>query len=169
MQTNTICFQSLAGHANVWRPGFITSPWSYTSCRMIQADMHMCMWCSGKESPANVGYSRDLGSISGSGKSLGVGNGNPLQYPCLENSMDRGVWLAIVHRVTKSQTHLSRSHFHLQEPFSTQGLNSVFCVANGFSFYRWAIREAQEMNTLTKITRTLENILFAIGWGEMWF
>ena len=49
----------------------------------------------------------DLGSISGSGRSLGEGNGYPLQYSCLENSMDRGAWWATVHGVTKNQTWLS--------------------------------------------------------------
>ena len=47
----------------------------------------------------NVG---DPGSIPGSGRSPGEGNDNPLQYPCLENSMDRGVWQATVHGVAKS-------------------------------------------------------------------
>ena len=42
-----------------------------------------------------------MGSILGSGRSPGVGNGNPLQYPCLENPMDRGAWWATVHRATK--------------------------------------------------------------------
>ena len=46
-------------------------------------------------------------SIPGSGRSPGEGNGNPLQYSCLENPMDRGVWQATVHRVAKSQTRLS--------------------------------------------------------------
>ena len=56
-------------------------------------------WLSGKESSAcNAG---DLGSISGSGKSPGGGNGNPLQRSCLENPMDRGVWRATVHGVAK--------------------------------------------------------------------
>ena len=45
-----------------------------------------------KNFPANVGYARDTVSIPGSGRSLGVGNGNPLQYSCLENSTDRGAW-----------------------------------------------------------------------------
>ena len=49
---------------------------------------------------------RETGSIPGSGRSLGEGNGNPLQYSYLENSMDRGAWWAIVHRVTKSRTRL---------------------------------------------------------------
>ena len=43
-----------------------------------------------KDLPANAGDTRDTGSIPGSGKSPGVGNGNPLQYSCLENTMDRG-------------------------------------------------------------------------------
>ena len=48
-----------------------------------------------------------MGSIPGPERSSGVGNGNPLQYSCLENSMDKGDWPAIVHEVTKSQTGLS--------------------------------------------------------------
>ena len=49
----------------------------------------------------------DAGLIPGLGRSLGGGNGNPLQYSCLENSMDKGAWRVIVHRVTESQTWLS--------------------------------------------------------------
>ena len=52
----------------------------------------------------NVG---DLGSIPGLGRSSGEGNGNPLQYCCLENPMDRRAWWATVHRVAKSWTRLS--------------------------------------------------------------
>ena len=54
-----------------------------------------------KESACNAG---DSGSIPGLGRSLGEGNGNPLQYSCLENSMDRGAWWATVHGVAMSQT-----------------------------------------------------------------
>ena len=50
---------------------------------------------------------QETGSILGTGRSPGVGNGNPLQYSCLENSMDRGAWWATVHEITKSQTCLS--------------------------------------------------------------
>ena len=57
-----------------------------------------------KESACNVG---DLGSIPGSGRSPGEGNGNPLQYSCLENPMDRGAWQATVHGVIKSWRRLS--------------------------------------------------------------
>ena len=58
----------------------------------------------GKESACNVG---DPGSIPGLERSPGEGNGFPLQYPCLENPMDRGAWQATVHGVAKSQTQLS--------------------------------------------------------------
>ena len=57
---------------------------------------------SGKDLPASAGDIRDLGSIPGSGRSPGEGNGNPLQYSCLENPMDRGAWWATVHGVTES-------------------------------------------------------------------
>ena len=57
-----------------------------------------------KESAHKAG---DPGLIPGSGTSPGEGNGNPLQYSCLENSMDRGAWWAIVHGITKSQARLS--------------------------------------------------------------
>ena len=57
-----------------------------------------------KNLPANAGDTRAKGSIPESGRSPGVGNGNPLQYSCLENSMDRGAWQATVHGVTKNQT-----------------------------------------------------------------
>ena len=50
-----------------------------------------------KNPPAHAGDAKDLGSIPGSRRSFGVGNGNPLLYSCLENSMDRGAWWAIVH------------------------------------------------------------------------
>ena len=46
-----------------------------------------------KNLPANAGDTRDTGAITGSGRYTGVGNGNPSQYSCLENSMDRGAWL----------------------------------------------------------------------------
>ena len=74
-----------------------------------------------KESACNAG---DVTSIPVSGGSPGEGNGYPLQYPCLENAMDRGAWQATVHRVTKSQTRLSNT------------LTIIYTVGNRFSFYR---------------------------------
>ena len=59
-----------------------------------------------KNSPVNAGDVRDVGSIPGLERSPGGGHSNPLQYSCLENTMDRGAWQAMVHRVAKSQTQL---------------------------------------------------------------
>ena len=59
-----------------------------------------------KNLPANSGDIKDAGSIPGSGRSPGGGHGNPLQYSCLENPMNRGAWQATVHRITKSLTRL---------------------------------------------------------------
>ena len=71
----------------------------------------MCMYTPNSYSlalpqnpPSNAG---DMGSIPGSGRSPGEGNGNPLQYSCLGNSRDRGAWQATVHGVAKSQTQLN--------------------------------------------------------------
>ena len=53
--------------------------------------------------PASAGGSRDVGSVPGLGGPPGGGHSNPLQYSCLENSMDRGAWQVTVHRVTKAE------------------------------------------------------------------
>ena len=57
---------------------------------------------------ANAGDLRDVGSILGLGRSPGGGQGNPLQYSCLEKPMDRGSWGPIIHRVAKSRTRLKQ-------------------------------------------------------------
>ena len=57
-----------------------------------------------KSLPASAGGTRDVGLIPGSGRAPGGGSGNPLQYSCLGNPMDRGAWWVIVHRVAKSWT-----------------------------------------------------------------
>ena len=61
---------------------------------------------------ANKGDAGDMGLIPGSGRFLGEGNGNPLQYSCLENSMDREAWWVTVHGVSKSQTRLKQLSVH---------------------------------------------------------
>ena len=65
-----------------------------------------------KNPPLNSGEVRDAGSIPGSGRSPEGGCGNPLQYSCLENPMDRGDWWARVHRVAKSWTQLKQLSMH---------------------------------------------------------
>ena len=63
--------------------------------------------------PANAGdVIRDMGSIPGSGTSPGGKHGNPLQYSCLENPMDRGAWRAMVYGVTEESDRTERLHFH---------------------------------------------------------
>ena len=57
-----------------------------------------------KNLPPKAGDIKDAGSIHGLGRSLREGHGNPLQYSCLENPMDRGAWRAMVHRVVTSRT-----------------------------------------------------------------
>ena len=67
-----------------------------------------------KNPPTNAGDIRDMGSVPGLGISPGGGHGNPLQYSCLENPIDRGSWWATVHRVAKSQTQLKQLSTHAQ-------------------------------------------------------
>ena len=78
-------------------------------CRVYLLQQLMVLWgfpssSNGKACDCNTG---DQGSTPGSGRSPGEGNGNPCQYPCLENPMDKGAWWARVHGVTKSSTWLS--------------------------------------------------------------
>ena len=65
-----------------------------------------------KDPPANAGDARDVGSIPGSERSSGGGNGNPFQYSCLDNPMDRGTWWDTVHGVAKNQTRLTQLSTH---------------------------------------------------------
>ena len=77
-----------------------------------------------KNPPANAG---DTGSIPGLGRPPGGGNGNPLQYSCLENPMDRGAWWATVHGVSKSWTRLkllSTDTYSISNPVSLAVNNS---------------------------------------------
>ena len=65
-----------------------------------------------KKLHVNAGDVRDPGLIPGLGRSPGEGNGNPLQYSCLENPMDRGAWRATIHRIAKGLTQLKRLSMH---------------------------------------------------------
>ena len=88
---------------------YYTSMWDECNCAVVWAFLGFPGGSEVKASASNAG---DPGSIPGSGRSPGKGNGNPLQYSCLENPMDRGAWRATVHRVAKSQTR--RSNFTIQ-------------------------------------------------------
>ena len=70
-----------------------------------------------KNLPANTGDIRDMGLIAGMGRSPGGGHGNPLQYSCLENPVNREAWHVTAHRVTKSQTRLKQFTKHAHKLF----------------------------------------------------
>ena len=101
-------------------------------------------WASGmklvvKNPPTNAGDLRDTGSVPGLGRFPGGGNGNPLQYPCLNNPMDRETWWVTVHRVTKSRTRLRQFSTHeqllkLENVKHRSQLRSI-CVPNSQHLY----------------------------------
>ena len=98
----TICeilFSSFIPIINIILFTFILLIWQIVLIWILPAD--------GSDSKESVCSMGDPGSIPGLGRSPGEGSSNPLQYSCLENSMDRGAWWAIVFGVTKSQTELS--------------------------------------------------------------
>ena len=83
-----------------------------------------------KNPAANAGDPGDVSSVTGSGRYPGVENDNPLQYSCLENSMDRGTWQATAHGATENQTQLSnQTHTH-SNMGKTVGQNMVKMVPN---------------------------------------
>ena len=90
-----------------------------------------------KNLPANARDKRALRSIPESGRSPGGGYGNPLQYSCLENPMDRGAWRAAVHMVTKSQTWLKQLSTHARIPLDSSLVvdsPSVFSLGGTYFF-----------------------------------
>ena len=89
---------------------------SQPPCKLSLLSIHFPGGSEVKASASNAG---DLGSIPGSGRSPGEGNGNPLQYSCLENPMDGGAWWATVHGVTKSRTRLNDLTFTFTLSYST--------------------------------------------------
>ena len=84
-----------------------------------------------KNAAVNAGEARDGGSIPGLRRSPGGGNGNPLQYSCLENLMDRGAWRATVHSAAKSLTWL-RIHTHYSILYTGMHQSLLPCVAISF-------------------------------------
>ena len=78
-----------------------------------------------KNLPSSAGNSRDMGSIPESGRSSGIGNGNLLQYSCLGNPMDRRIWQATVHGVTKSQTQWSMHTYTVLLSFRLGSIKNI--------------------------------------------
>ena len=87
-----------------------------------------------KSPPANAGDTGDASSIPGSGRSPGVGNDNPLQYSCLENSMDRGASWATVHQVAKSRL---STHRHKFAAFFCFCFSFSVCAKSDNLFFLW--------------------------------
>ena len=92
------------------------------SCSLVYSGLPF--GSDGDDSACNA---RDLGSIPGSGRSPGEGRGNPLQYSCLGNPMDREAWWATVHGAAKSGTRLNNTGYHDKQP-QTERLNKVWVV-----------------------------------------
>ena len=102
------CQLRLAVRNHLGQRGKLEAYGSDPACDYILLGVHVVLGFQHgpvvRNSPANAGETGDMGLIPGSGRSPGVGNGNPLQCSCLEDLMDRGVWWAIVHGVAKSHT-----------------------------------------------------------------
>ena len=100
-----------------------------------------------KNLPANAGDIRGKGLIPESGRSLGGGHGNPLQYSCLENPTDRGAWKATVHRVAKSQTWLKRPNKHAHSTL-------IYPILWAFKIVSWASLVVQMVKNLPAVQET---------------
>ena len=92
-----------------------------------------------KNPPASAGDITDTSSIPGSGRSPGGGHGNPLQYSCLENPMDKGAWQATVHGVAKNQTGLKQLSTHACRAHLFFFFIFAFCFLNFISFLNFTI------------------------------
>ena len=99
-------------------PSFFSMPFTHIKCIRFEGLglKYECLWCLlwasqvvlvVKNPPASAGDIREASLIPGSGRSRGGGHGNPLQYSCLENPMDRGAWRSTVHGVANNRTGLS--------------------------------------------------------------
>ena len=115
-----------------------------------------------KNSPANARATGDVGSIPGLGRFPGGGNGNPLQYFCLENPMDRGAWRATVHRVTQSWTRLSSQACNSRlEVFTFTGRRNVTIWVSHKKNH--TEKNALSQNKVLKHCKNIDTSLIAIG------
>ena len=109
-----------------------------------------------KNLPSSAG---SMGLIPGLGRSPGEGNSYPLCYVCLENSMDRGAWWAMIHGVTKSQTQLSDEHFHFQGfPWWVSGKESA-CQCRRHGFDPWSRKIPHALEQLSPCATATEPVL----------
>ena len=109
----------------LWAPKFLSQQWE------VQATFLISFGSVIKNPPANMGDRGDVGLIPGLIRSPAGGNDNPLQYSCLENSVDTGAWCTIIHGVSKSQTWWSthtytHTHTHTHKNLSWKSLRICF-------------------------------------------
>ena len=157
-------------------PGLVKKELLEALCGQLAKFEGLLWWFSGKEFACHAGDSGDTGSIPGLGTSPGGGSSSPLQYFCLENSMDRGAWWATVHEITKSLTLLSKiwvwttdsgqfsvisvkSECGLQIPVSSvQSFNRVLLLAPPWPAARQASLSITNSRSLLKLM-TIESVM----------
>ena len=115
LETSSRTHSYLAHRGQCWKPSLL----------VLGQDLAAPPLLGGSDGKASAYNAGDLGSIPGSGRSPGEGNGNPFQYSCLENPMDGGTWLTTVHRVAKSRTRLSDFTF---TSFSPPGVEHLIVL-----------------------------------------
>ena len=157
-------------------PGLVKKELLEALCGQLAKFEGLRWWFSGQEFACHAGDSGDTGSIPGLGTSPGGCSSSPLQYFCLENSMDRGAWWATVHEITKSQTLLSKiwvwttdsgqfseisvkSECGLQIPVSSvQSFSRVLLLATPWTAARQASLSITNSRSLLKLM-TIESVM----------
>ena len=109
------------------------SDWMSSFIGLVSESIRLPNGTVEKNLPVNARDARDVGLVPGSGRSPGVGNGNLLQYSCLESSMDRGTWQATVHGVIKSWTWLKWLSTHIRVHQETETRAGILVVKVGKS------------------------------------
>ena len=117
-----------------------------------------------KNPPAKAEDVRDVSSIPGLRSSPGGGHGNPLQYSCLENSMDRGAWWAIVRGVTKSQTRLKQliAYIHIYR-YIYVCIHCLYAIYTDIFFFKF-FSIVFSFHSLLMYYKILSRVLCAIQW-----
>ena len=121
-----------------------------------------------KNPSENAGDARDLALIPGSGRSPGGGHGNPFQYSCLENPMDKGAWRARVHRVTKSWTRLKRQHTHTHIHGEAEMRGSLLLTPNGTELPRWLSSKESACQSRRQKRCRFDPWVGKIPWRRSW-
>ena len=109
------------------------------------SSLDVCLLCFAvvlvvRNPPVNAINAKDVGSVSGSERSPGAGQGSPLQYSCLKNLMNRGAWRAMDHRIAKSETWLKRLSTHTCNLFIDRISNIVFFSYTEIKRVLWSMK-----------------------------